>query len=44
MSPQAIFRIQELKRPKKIGHLHEDDFHELRERKAELRKQGVKVA
>jgi len=42
-SPAEVGLVYEYNRPKNIGHLHEDDYHALDDRRAELESQGYKV-
>lgn len=43
MTPQEVGRILEMKRPKYVNGIHEDDIERMLERRKELESQGYKV-
>lgn len=43
MTPNEVSLVMESKRPKHIGNIHEDDFADMMQRRAELEQKGIKV-
>ena len=43
MTPAEGMRLMDARRPKQIGHLSEDEYDSIEERRAELEAQGVTV-